>query len=234
MKRNTLILIGLLSTSIACGGDQDKAPEPPSSNPNAEQNEPIDDSAPVEGDDLVVAPVDEGPSLPPSEPTPPSEEPESSEDGLPATDTLPQWKEIFAAASVGPELKGVAAYDYQWNVKPASVVEQPDGSLEISGRLSHHIVAAPDNQMDYRFVYQDGKVVASDISIQAGGWLPIAEPILDILADYTVTPIPLDAILPIIRDIEQRITGKDWQSQGQKLASRIALSLYEREMSNQP
>lgn len=232
MKRNTILLSGLISLGLACGSKNDQAPQSPK--PPAGEQDANEALPPGSSDEVVLNPIVDGPSLPPSEGSPevPSV-PEDKEAGndLPAIDVLPQWKEIFQAAANGPEIKGVQAYDYQWNVKPASIQRQADGSLEIMGRLSHHIPNAPDDQLDYRFSYKDGKLMTTDISIQAGGWLPIAEPILKILAEYTATPIPLDAILPIIRDIEERIKGKDWQTQGQKLASRIALSIYEKEMT---
>jgi hypothetical protein len=141
------------------------------------------------------------------------------------------WKQIFNAASIGPEIKGIEVYGEAWNIKPASISRGSTMELTVAGRISHHIPLALDNQLDYRFSFKDGMIIKSEVSINEREWVPVAEPILGIIARYTKESLSLESLVDAIRKVEEIPLINGWELEGQKLATRIVLDLYGYETS---
>lgn len=146
-----------------------------------------------------------------------------------APDISAELQPVVDAAYQGPELVGVELYEEKWNIKPARI-ENADGGLRVSGRISHHIPFAPGDQVDYNFLIgENGEILENGIQIQAGGFSNIVGPILRLVDDFNLAPIPADLIADLIERLEDSIQDDSWEVQSQKMAMIISLHIYAQE-----
>ena len=140
------------------------------------------------------------------------------------------WADALVAAETGPEIKTIALMGHEWNVKPAQVSREfVDGveTIKIAGRLSHHIPLTIDDQVDYRFEFQNGEMIVNEINIQEGGWTTIINGILKIVHEIAPIEIPLGLVEVIINKVETELKG-DWQDAGNRITVKLALAIYQR------
>jgi hypothetical protein len=75
------------------------------------------------------------------------------------------FEKAMNAALQGPEVKKLKFEKHEFNVKPVKT-ERKDGTLQVSGRISHHLAWRDDDQYDYRFAVVSGKQVSiQDINV---------------------------------------------------------------------
>jgi hypothetical protein len=72
------------------------------------------------------------------------------------------------AAFEGKETKFVKVDGHEFHIKPITVVK--DGkNIGATGRISHHLSARPDDQINYKIVIKDGKEATATTDIDRGG-----------------------------------------------------------------
>lgn len=212
MKCIYLLTVAFLGASC---GKQSKAPDKPEP-----KSELVDDESSKEGD--TEPPIERigNPEIPELGEGEELAEPKPEKEAVP-----PKLKAAVEAAASGPELKGFMIYGEQWNVKPVDVIT--DGNLVVvSGRISHHILFSPDDQVDYSFTFEEGKIVDQSFSVQSGGYAQFAPTVLSILRQFVAIPIQDGSIISIIERIEAEVMNEEWQGKAQALSSALALYVY--------
>ena len=170
-------------------------------------------------------PVADQPSAPPPITLDPIEPPAKEEEQPLEEVVAPELVPVLEAASAGPILRGVELYGEKWNINKAEVVKE-GSKLIVTGRIAHHIPAAPGDQVDYKFVFEDGKISNQEIKIEAGGYLRYVRPALNIINEFTATPIPVETIYQVIERIQDQLLDDKWETSVHGITSAIALHLY--------
>lgn len=76
----------------------------------------------------------------------------------------------------GKERKDIEVDGHDFHIKPIKVERSRNGRIEATGRLSHDIRFRPDDQVDYKVVKDNGKVLEAEVTgIDRGGLSSVVE-----------------------------------------------------------
>jgi hypothetical protein len=131
------------------------------------------------------------------------------------------------AAIRGPEKRFQKVHEHEFHCKPVQSVALQGGAKKVSGQLSHHLTARPDDQVYYEFVMRNGTIVANTMKtkIKRGGTLTFIAYAGSIVGTYFGVPIPPEAAEGVLRKLSGQVIARGWEEAAEIIVSTVALKM---------
>ena len=132
------------------------------------------------------------------------------------------------------EKKKLKIGGHEFNVKPAKFVTNPDGTLVITGQISHHLTLRDDDQVYYTIEKKNGQVVKLDVRVSESKMQKVLgalkKQVIDVILGKSgeTTPKPMDpagqlaAMTKALEQVDQ-LEGKSWGDAVKKILSNVAI-----------
>jgi hypothetical protein len=131
-------------------------------------------------------------------------------------------EDAMRAALQGPEKKKLRIFNHQFNVKPIEISREGNRII-VNGHISHCLRFRRDDQIYYRIIKEDDKIIKLERDINRGGWAGIMAPIISATGTYlTGVPIPPDQVENIGRSIGKAIDGS-WEGACDAIIANVAI-----------